>query len=120
MGWDITYHPLAAEEIAEVFFAGLDKPELVQVFAEKYGVPDFHVENLENTFAHARSAGADEPFAVNLGLGLAIVAGHLRNIGMCAAEHCLFWRKIPYSQNISAILQLLRLNRAKDCVLTTS
>ena len=78
MGWDITYHPLGADEIANVYFAGVDNPELAAVFAEKFAVPEFHHENLANAFARGKDSDMDGPFAKFHGMNLAVVAGHLR------------------------------------------
>ena len=78
MGWDITYHPLGSDEIAAVYFAGVENPDRVVEFAERYNVPGFHHENLANAFATGRDDDMGGPFATYHGMNMAVVAGHLR------------------------------------------
>lgn len=78
MGWDITYHPLAAEEVANVYFAGVENPELANTFAKHYDVPEFHHENLYKVFLSGKDDDMGGPFGSYHGMNLAVIAGHLR------------------------------------------
>lgn len=78
MGWDITYHPFGVDEIADVYFAGVENPGLASEFAKRYNVPSFHRENLAKVFATGKDDDMDGPFGTYHGMNMAIVAGHLR------------------------------------------
>jgi hypothetical protein len=115
VGWDITYHPLGADEIATVYFAGVENPDLVAAFAEKFNVPEFHHENLAAAFARGNDAGMNGPFGKFHGMNMAVVAGHLADTGMCAAAPCLFRRTPPASRDTSAISENLFRKRTRGC-----
>lgn len=78
MGWDITYHPFAASDIAEVYFAGVENSGLVSDIAKRFNVPKCHHENLADAFATGKDADMNGPFATHHGMNMAIVAGYLR------------------------------------------
>lgn len=79
MGWDVTYHPIAAEEIQTVYFKGLDDPEYYKTLAEQFSVHEFYVEQMKNRFDEARAIiGPDTSFATGHAYFTAIISGFLR------------------------------------------
>lgn len=78
MGWDISYHPFKPEELANIYFAGVDDPNIAGRLILEFGMPEFHIDNLQSAFLHARKFGPTVPFNAGHGYMAAIVAGHLR------------------------------------------
>lgn len=77
MGWDISYHPMASDEIASVYFAGIENPERAQEISQEYGVVEFHHENLAIAFRRGKEQDGRD-FGTGHAFNLAIVIGHLR------------------------------------------
>lgn len=77
MGWDISYHPMGSDEIASVYFAGVENPERAKEFAEKYDVVPFHHENLAAAFQRGKDFDGQD-FGTGHAFNLAIIAGYLR------------------------------------------
>lgn len=46
MGWDITYHPVGADEIHSIYFKGLTDPDHYKSLVTRFGVDDFYAEQL--------------------------------------------------------------------------
>lgn len=78
MGWDITYHPIKPEEIANVYFKVLEDPASLHALVQPFAIEPFYLEQLQERFEEARGFDADTPFEKGHALYLAIVAGHLR------------------------------------------
>lgn len=78
MGWDITYHPVGAEEISSIYFNGLTDPSICQSVISRFGIDDFYAERLKSRFAEAREIGRDVPFNKGHAFYVAIIAGFLR------------------------------------------
>lgn len=78
MGWDISYHPIAPDEIASVYFAGLDDSDRVDRLIAAYGIGADDAGRLRRIFERARELDPHDPFPQTHGFFLAIVAGFLR------------------------------------------
>lgn len=78
MGWDISYHPVAPDDIANVYFAGLDDPDRVERLIADHAIGADDAGRLRLIFEHARALNPQDPFPQTHGFFLAIVAGFLR------------------------------------------
>ena len=78
MGWDITYHPVKADEIKSIYFASLNDPDRIQSIAILFDLDDFYTEQLKSRIEEARNLGDDIPFNKGHVFYIAIVFGFLR------------------------------------------
>jgi hypothetical protein len=78
MGWDITYHPVGADEVRSIYFAGLADRDFYKSLVTKFGVHDFYTEQLRKRFEEARNLESDVPFNKGHGFYVAIISGFLR------------------------------------------
>lgn len=78
MGWDISYHPIAVEEIQSVYFDGLENPEHYKALATQFEIDEFYTEELRDCFDAARQLEPDVPFNKGHAFYIAIITGFLR------------------------------------------
>lgn len=78
MGWDISYHPIAEEEITSIYFAGLEDGGHYKQLSEHFGVNEFYTEQMESRFAEARKIDASVSFNKGHAFYVAIISGFLR------------------------------------------
>jgi hypothetical protein len=78
MGWDITYHPVGADEIRSVYFKGLANQEHRQTLVTQFAVDDFYAEQLRIRFEEASRIGDEVPFNKGHAFYAAIIFGFLR------------------------------------------
>ena len=78
MGWDITYHPIGADEIQSIYFTGIADRDYYKSLVTKFGVNDFYAEQLRLRFEEARNLGGDVPFNKGHAYYVAIISGLLR------------------------------------------
>ena len=78
MGWDVTYHPVAADEIQSIYFEGLADREHYHSLVVRFGVNDFYAEQLRSRLEEARNIGSDVPFNKGHAFYAAIISGFLR------------------------------------------
>lgn len=78
MGWDVTYHPIAADEVESIYFRGMKEPEHFQALARQFGVHEFYVEQMRLRFEEARGIDDEVPFNKGHAYYVAIISGFLR------------------------------------------
>ncbi|MDO5693915.1 MAG: hypothetical protein Q4G70_15795 [Pseudomonadota bacterium] len=78
MGWDISYHPVASEEIKSIYFRGLADPNFHEELVARFGVDEFYAEQLKVRFEEARRIEQDVPFNKGHAFYAAIIFGFLR------------------------------------------
>lgn len=78
MGWDITYHPIGADEIQSIYFKGLTDQEHYKSLVTRFGVDDFYAEQLRSRFEEARNIEGDVSFQKGHVFYVAIISGFLR------------------------------------------
>lgn len=78
MGWDITYHPVGAEEIRSMYFNGLVDSSVTAALIEQFEVNEFYAEQLNIRFEEARQIERDIPFNKGHAFYIAIISGFLR------------------------------------------
>ncbi len=78
MGWDITYHPVGADEIQSIYFKGLTDHDHYKSLVTRFGVDDFYAEQLRSRFEEARSIEGDVSFQKGHAFYVAIISGFLR------------------------------------------
>lgn len=78
MGWDITYHPVGADEIQSIYFKGLSDHDHYKSLVTRFGVDEFYAEQLRSRFEEARTIEGDVPFQKGHAFYVAIISGFLR------------------------------------------
>lgn len=78
MGWDITYHPVGADEIQSIYFKGLTDHDHYKSLVTRFGVDDFYAEQLRSRFEEARNIESDVSFQNGHAFYVAIISGFLR------------------------------------------
>lgn len=78
MGWDITYHPVGADEIQSIYFKGLTDHDHYKSLVTRFGVDDFYAEQLRSRFEEARNIDGDVSFQKGHAFYVAIISGFLR------------------------------------------
>jgi hypothetical protein len=78
MGWDISYHPIAAEEIRSVYFKGIEDVDHYKFLSKQFAMDDFYTEQLRIRFEEARKLEQSVPFNKGHAFCAAIVSGFLR------------------------------------------
>lgn len=78
MGWDITYHPVGADEIRSIYFKGLTDHDHYKSLISQFEIDDFYAEQLRNRFEEARSIEKDTPFNKGHAFYIAIISGFCR------------------------------------------
>ena len=78
MGWDITYHPIAEDEIRSIYFAGIEDPLFYKTLLPRFGVDAFYAEQLRLRFDEARKIDDGVSFARGHAYYAAIICGFLR------------------------------------------
>jgi hypothetical protein len=78
VGWDITYHPVGAEEIRSIYFNGLNDQDHYKSLISQFGIDDFYAEQLRIRFEEARNIERDTPFNKGHAFYVAIISGFLR------------------------------------------
>lgn len=78
MGWDITYHPIGADEIQSIYFKGLTDHDHYKSLLTRFGVDDFYAEQLRSRFEEARNIEDDVSFQKGHAFYVAIISGFLR------------------------------------------
>jgi hypothetical protein len=78
VGWDITYHPIALDEVKSIYFRGLAEPDLHLSLAKRFDIHEFYVEQLRLRFEEARDIDASVPFNTGHAFYVAIISGFLR------------------------------------------
>lgn len=78
MGWDVTYHPVGADEIRSIYFKGLAEREHYKTLATQFAVDDFYAEQLRIRFEEARNIELEVPFNKGHAYYVAIIFGFLR------------------------------------------
>lgn len=78
MGFDITYHPVGADEIEAIYFDGLSDQQHYQSLVSRFGVNEFYAEQLRSRFAEASSIDATVSFQKGHAFYVAIISGFLR------------------------------------------
>ncbi len=79
MGFDITYHPVARDEITSLYFATLADPGRESDLIQRFAIDDpFYADKLRQTFAEARKIPLDgKSFETGHGFLATIVLGFL-------------------------------------------
>lgn len=78
MGFDITYHPVGADEIESIYFAGLSDQQHYQSLVNRFGVNQFYAQQLRSRFAEASTIDGTVPFQKGHAFYVAIISGFLR------------------------------------------
>lgn len=78
MGFDISYHPLAESEIAELYFKPLEDPTCAEVIGKKFNLGDDDLERLLEIYQAGRDTDSDEFFNSSHGFHIAVSAGVVR------------------------------------------
>ena len=78
MGWDITYHPIAEDEIRSIYFAGIEDPLFYKTLLPRFGVDAFYAGQLRLRFDEARKIDDGVSFARGHAYYAAIICGFLR------------------------------------------
>lgn len=78
MGWDITYHPIGADEIQSIYFKGLTDYDHYKSLVTRFGIDDFYAEQLRSRFEEARNIEGDVSFQKGHVFYVAIISGFLR------------------------------------------
>lgn len=78
MGWDITYHPFAPDDVRHVYFRGIEEPAYRAQIAVDFGLDEADTIELCDCLEQAARFGPDTPFNKGHGFALAAVAGYLR------------------------------------------
>lgn len=78
MGWDITYHPVKADEVHSIYFQGLTDPNHIDSIIEMFSVDEFYAEQLRMRFEEARGIEEEVPFNKGHAFYTAIILGFLR------------------------------------------
>lgn len=78
MGWDITYHPIAAYEVRSIYFAGIEDPLFYKTLLSRFGVDAFYAEQLRIRFDEARKIDESVSFSKGHAYYVAIISGFLR------------------------------------------
>ena len=78
MGWDISYHPIAHDEVRSIYFAGLEDPLFHRSLAQRFGVAAFYTEQLRLRFDEARKIDHGVSFARGHAYYVAVILGFLR------------------------------------------
>ena len=78
MGWDITYHPVGANEIQSIYFKGLTDHDHYKSLVIQFGLDDFYAEQLRSRFEEARNIESDVSFQKGHAFYVAIISGFLR------------------------------------------
>ncbi len=78
MGWDITYHPVGADEVRSIYFKGLADPSHIDTIIEMFSLDEFYAEQLRMRFEEARGIEEEVPFNKGHAFYTAIILGFLR------------------------------------------
>lgn len=78
LGWDISYHPVAADEIRSLYFDGLDDAQHADTLQRRFGINTAAHGRLQQCLHEARQIGASLPFHKGHAFLLAVVAGFVR------------------------------------------
>ena len=78
MGWDISYHPIAVDEIQSIYFKGLEDKEYYKFLAKQFEVNGFYTEQMRIRFEEARNIDRAIPFNKGHAYYIAIISGFLR------------------------------------------
>ena len=75
MGWDISYHPIAEDQMKAWYFDVLEDKTLVTTLASQYGIEEFYQQKYTDTINVALETGADDIFEKTHGYYLAVIQG---------------------------------------------
>ena len=78
MGWDITYHPIAEDEVRSIYFAGIEDPLFYKTLQQRFSVDAFYAEQLRIRFDEARKIDEGVSFARGHAYYVAVICGFLR------------------------------------------
>jgi len=78
MGLDISYHPIAADEIKSLYFDLINDHKPLKNIAAKFEIEEFYVDKLKYMIEGANEIESETPFNSGHGFMLAVVAGIYR------------------------------------------
>lgn len=78
MGWDVTYHPFGATEVAALYFDLVRDPDLVPDVCRRFELSEFYAGRLVEVLKSAKAIGPEVPFSKGHAFHLAVVSGFLR------------------------------------------
>lgn len=78
MGWDITYHPVKAEEIKSIYFHALENPDFEKELCQRFQLDEIDTQRIGVMLNEARKITNDEAFHPRHGFSMAIIFGYLR------------------------------------------